>query len=560
MSNFFENMFGSAPRSPIAELVVSSTDPLLMGPDWSANLEVAELINTYESDGAKEAVKALKKRLGQEPRVLALTLTLLESLMKNCSASFHVEVASKDFMTELLKTAQNKKTSVEAQRQIVELVGSWAADEEFKRSPQLVQFGTSHEQLTAQGPGRPQMSAFSPLVAEHGDHEFVASAAPQLALAPTTSTRGTAHHVATAEPLGQVRLLVAPPAVPRGPLGASLRPGDADAPLSVVEDDALPGVTEAAATPGSVRAPDAVEADDFAADELAADEEEHALQVALAASLHEARHNTPRRSPPRGSAPEPAQLESGPLAQLESGEMGEMGRLTADVATLQGNVALFAECLAASDSAGDTAQNQVLAELLPGLQESQPRVLRLLEGGDVSDEALVVRLLEVHEQLSTCLTKYAQLRGCTTAPADAPPVAAPAATATCLHAEAAAGSAGDLLGDLALADDVELTATLVASAPADLLGIQHEPTLTLSEELMQQLHAPAPPGGGGAGRPGSTQADAHAMLPSTPPPPMPPPPMPPPSMPPPSTPPPSTPPPSTPPPPTPPPAVQILDL
>jgi len=93
MANFFENIFGPATKSPIAELVVSSTDPLLMGPDWSANLEVAELVNTYESDGAKEAVKALKRRLGLEPRVLALTLTLLESLMKNCSASFHVEVA-----------------------------------------------------------------------------------------------------------------------------------------------------------------------------------------------------------------------------------------------------------------------------------------------------------------------------------------------------------------------------------------------------------------------------------------------------------------------------------
>ena len=40
MSNFFENLFGSATKSPIAELVVNSTDPLLMGPDWSANLEV----------------------------------------------------------------------------------------------------------------------------------------------------------------------------------------------------------------------------------------------------------------------------------------------------------------------------------------------------------------------------------------------------------------------------------------------------------------------------------------------------------------------------------------
>ena len=247
------------------------------------------------------------------------------------------------------------------------------------------------------------------------------------------------------------------------------------------------------------------------------------------------------------------------MAQLS----GEMGRLTADVATLQGNLALFAECLAASDSAGDTAQNEVLAALLPGLQESQPRVLRLLEGGDVSDEALMVRLLEVHEQLSTCLTKYAQLRS--VPPADAQPaaVAAPAATATCSHAEAAAGSAGDLLGGLALAGG-ELAASLVASAPANLLDIQNEPALTPSEELMQQIHAPAPPGGG-ACRTGSTQMGAHAMPPpSMPPPSMPPPSTPPPSTPPPSMPPPSMPPPSMPPPsmppPPPPPAVQIFDL
>ena len=185
-------------------------------------------------------------------------------------------------MAELLKTAQSRKTSAETQQQIAELVGSWAADAEFKRSPLLAQFGATHEQLTAQAPGRPQMAIFSPLVAEHGDQELFAGAAPQLALAPTTSTRGTAHHVAAAEPLGQVRLLVAPPAVPTrgvGPRGASLRQGDADAPLSVVEDDALPGVAAAAATPGSVRETDAVRADELAEDELAADEEEQALQV-----------------------------------------------------------------------------------------------------------------------------------------------------------------------------------------------------------------------------------------------------------------------------------------
>ena len=182
-------------------------------------------------------------------------------------------------MGELLKTAQSKRTSPEAQQQIVALVGSWAADAEYKRNPLLAaQFGASHEQLTAQAAGRPQMAIFSPLVAEHGDQ----SAAPQHALAPTSSTRGPVEQVAAA--VGQMRMLVAPPAVPSGPPSASHGQGGADAPLPVVEDDALPGVAAAAATPGSIRAPDALSAGDLADDEIAeieiaADEEEQALQV-----------------------------------------------------------------------------------------------------------------------------------------------------------------------------------------------------------------------------------------------------------------------------------------
>jgi hypothetical protein len=36
----------------------------------------------------------LKKRLGMEPRVQVLSLTLLESLMKNCGPSMHAEVCA----------------------------------------------------------------------------------------------------------------------------------------------------------------------------------------------------------------------------------------------------------------------------------------------------------------------------------------------------------------------------------------------------------------------------------------------------------------------------------
>lgn len=599
MASFFENIFAKAAVGPIAELIVSSTDALLMGPDWSANLEVADLINTYESEGAKEAIKALKKRLGQEPPTQALTLTLLESLMKNCGPSFHTEVASKDFTAELVKVGLNKKTTPDVAHQLEALVSSWAADADFKRGPLGAAFIAAHAQLTAASGGAPggtgqQMQTFNPLVARHGDHEFVASAAPQLNAPVASSTRGlpggVAHHVAPPEPPGQVRLTMAPPAVPTGPLGAMFSAAPNDAGLCMVDDDPLPG-TMAAAAPQEAAPRAGAEGRAMTAQERAEEEEEeeHALQLALAASLEEAHREG--QSPTRGlppSAPAPPEQPAPPYA------LGELERIKGDVATLQANCGLFAECLAACESAADVRENEVLAELLPQLHESQPRVLQLLEGGEVSDESLMVVLLEVHEQLSQCLAQWEARTA--TLPSSVPPppsatAATPKAAADPLPVDpfppAGRGAEGDLLGDLMLthAGDLAVPQPPPGPPPA-VLDLQNQPTLSPTPAPMGLFQ---PPPALVAGVPTTTPAAPNGMPPPSsmgamPPPPMPPPPTAPPPMPPTSTPPlsmgamplsmppPSMPPPTAPPPafnaatmPTPnapsaPPSVQILDL
>ena len=75
MANFFENIFGPATKSPIAELVVSSTDPLLMGPDWSANLEVP-IGRTRESMRLVLACSVLDARSVRPNPIPTLTPTL----------------------------------------------------------------------------------------------------------------------------------------------------------------------------------------------------------------------------------------------------------------------------------------------------------------------------------------------------------------------------------------------------------------------------------------------------------------------------------------------------
>jgi tRNA splicing ligase len=69
-------------------------------------MEICDMINSAE-DGAKEAVRAIRKRLGQNSgknySVIMYTLTVLETCVKNCGKRFHVLVCHKDFVQDLVK-------------------------------------------------------------------------------------------------------------------------------------------------------------------------------------------------------------------------------------------------------------------------------------------------------------------------------------------------------------------------------------------------------------------------------------------------------------------------
>ena len=83
-------MFGSnAFHTPAGELVEKATNSSLTAEDWSLNMQVCDAVNSY-SDGAKDAVKAIKKRLSTNKNYLQVTLTLslLEGCVKNCGTQF----------------------------------------------------------------------------------------------------------------------------------------------------------------------------------------------------------------------------------------------------------------------------------------------------------------------------------------------------------------------------------------------------------------------------------------------------------------------------------------
>ncbi|KAL0271234.1 UNVERIFIED_CONTAM: hypothetical protein PYX00_008394 [Menopon gallinae] len=132
--------FGGNPfSSPVGQKIEKATDASLPSENWSLNMEICDIINETE-DGPKDAMKAIRKRLGQcasrNYTVVMYTLIVLETCVKNCGKRFHVLVCNKEFITELVKMIGPKNEPPTAvQEKILNLVQSWA--DAFRNEPEL---------------------------------------------------------------------------------------------------------------------------------------------------------------------------------------------------------------------------------------------------------------------------------------------------------------------------------------------------------------------------------------------------------------------------------------
>lgn len=107
-----------------------ATDASLASENWALNMEICDLINE-SSDGARDAMKAIRKRLvqnaGKNYTVIMYTLTVLETCVKNCGKAFHVLVANKEFVQELVKLIGPKNDPPPiVQEKVLSLIQIWA--------------------------------------------------------------------------------------------------------------------------------------------------------------------------------------------------------------------------------------------------------------------------------------------------------------------------------------------------------------------------------------------------------------------------------------------------
>ncbi|PWN88098.1 VHS-domain-containing protein [Acaromyces ingoldii] len=116
------------PQSAVQAHVERCCNPSLREPNLGLNLELADYIKQKQANTPREAaVEVVRKINSRHPHVSILALHLLDHLVKNCGYPFHLQVATKEFLNELVKRFPERPPVFPSpsQQKILELIQEW---------------------------------------------------------------------------------------------------------------------------------------------------------------------------------------------------------------------------------------------------------------------------------------------------------------------------------------------------------------------------------------------------------------------------------------------------
>ncbi|XP_020572071.1 TOM1-like protein 2 [Phalaenopsis equestris] len=106
------------------KIVEEATSENLDGPDWAANLEICDMINSNKVNSV-DFICGIKKRIMvKNPRVQYLALVLLETCVKNCEKAFS-EVAAERVLDEMVKLIDDPQTALNNRNKALVLIQAW---------------------------------------------------------------------------------------------------------------------------------------------------------------------------------------------------------------------------------------------------------------------------------------------------------------------------------------------------------------------------------------------------------------------------------------------------
>lgn len=139
----------------IGQMIEKATDATLPADNWALYLEVCDLINESGETGPRDAIRAIRRRLqvsvgNRNFTVVMYTLTVLETCVKNCGRRFHVHVAQKDFLKDLVNIMNPKHESpIIVQDKILTLIQCWSIA--FQGAPELRAAEQTYQDLKGRG-------------------------------------------------------------------------------------------------------------------------------------------------------------------------------------------------------------------------------------------------------------------------------------------------------------------------------------------------------------------------------------------------------------------------
>ncbi|TFK51918.1 hypothetical protein OE88DRAFT_1629262 [Heliocybe sulcata] len=129
-------MFKAGQANPYDEIVAKTTDENLTSENWELILNLCDKVQDEGETGARDVIAAIIKRLAhRNPNVQLYSLTLVESLQKNCGLEVHREISSRAFTQALEKLVTDRTTHDKVRRRALSLIATWTA--EFERDPTL---------------------------------------------------------------------------------------------------------------------------------------------------------------------------------------------------------------------------------------------------------------------------------------------------------------------------------------------------------------------------------------------------------------------------------------
>ncbi|KAH8109943.1 VHS-domain-containing protein [Phellopilus nigrolimitatus] len=114
--------------SPLQSLIARAVDPYKHEPDYAAHLEVAEFINSKKANTPRDAAMTIARIVNnRNPHIAVLALALLETLVQQCGYAFHLQIATKEFLNELVRRFPERPPPFPGpvMSKILELIHTW---------------------------------------------------------------------------------------------------------------------------------------------------------------------------------------------------------------------------------------------------------------------------------------------------------------------------------------------------------------------------------------------------------------------------------------------------